>query len=303
MSSDDDTAAARWRKLVTDRLDEVERLAPGRGSVSGGFWDRRADRYAAGTSAKDTDADPFLRRLRRVAQPSTTAIDVGAGTGRFALALAPDVGHVTAVEPSEAMLTVLKRDARRLGVTNLTTAHSTWEEAGVEAADIVFSAFVLTLVPEAAPFVTKLEASARQHVFLYLGAFAADAVLDPLWRHFHGTPRVSGASYLDALAVLRELDIGPDVKVVEIPNRRRFAAIDEAVEHYRDGLLLPDDPDTTRELEGLLMNWLLGWRGAWRSPLRTQPAAIIHWRPRAQPARSLAGGSVSGGSARRRSGR
>ncbi len=162
----------------------------------------------------------------------------------------------------------------------MTTIQSSWQEAETAAADVVFSAFVLTLVPDPRPFVEKLEAAARRHVLLYLGAYSADAVLDPLWRHFHGSPRVPGASYLDAIAVLRELGITPEVKVVEIPNPRRFATIDEAVEHYRDGLLLPDTAAARHELEGLLGMWLLGRKGALRSPLRTVPTAIIRWTPR-----------------------
>ena len=206
-------------------------------------------------------------------------IDVGAGTGRFALPLARDVKEVTAVDPSTGMLDVLRREARRLGVGNVTTVRGSWEEASTAVADVVFSAFVLTVVPEARRFLVKLDAAARQHAFLYLGAYSADAVLDPLWRHFHGAPRAPGPSYLDALAVLRELGIEPEVKVVELTNRRRFATIDEAVEHYGDALLLADLPDVRRELEGLLAIWLLGRRGALRSSLRTMPAAIIHWTP------------------------
>jgi len=282
-SSDHGPAAERWRRLVTARLGEMERLSPGLGSVSGRFWDRRAERYAAGSSAADPEGDPFLRRLRRVMGPASTAIDVGAGTGRYALPLAAGVGHVTAVDPSAAMVAILRRDAERLGVTNLTTVQRTWEQAGTASADVVFSAFVLTLVPDARPFLAKLDAAARHHAFLYLGAFSADAVLDPLWRHFHDAARVPGPSYLDALSVLRELEIEPEVKVVEIANRRRFATIDEAAEHYRDGLLLADTPAIRRELEGLLRSWLLGRRGAFMSPLRTLPAAIIHWRPRPRP--------------------
>lgn len=280
MASNDGLAAARWRRLVAGRREEMERLSPGRGSLSGAFWDRRADRYAASASATDVESDPFLRRLRRVARPSSTAIDVGAGTGRFALPLAAVADHVTAVDPSAAMLAVLRRDAGELGATNLTTLHGTWEETGTPAADIVFSAFVLPLVAEASPFLIKLEAAARHHAFLYLGAYCGDAVLDPLWRHFHGAPRAPGPSYLDALALLRELGIAPEVDIVEIPNRRRFTTVAEAADYYRDGLLLADTPDVTGELEGLLTTWLLGRRGALRSPLRSIPAAIIHWRPR-----------------------
>lgn len=285
MASEGNPAAQRWRQLVTDRLEERDRLAPGLGSLSGSFWDRRADRYAAGMPRADLVSDPLLRRLRRVTGPSGTAIDVGAGAGRFSLSLAEHVGHVTAVDPSEAMLAILRREAEEMGATNVETVPGTWEEADTSVADVVFSAFVLTLVPEARPFLAKLDAAARGHVFLYLGAYCADAVLDPLWRHFHGATRTPGPSYLDALAVLRELGIAPEVKVVELPNRRRYATVNEAVERYRDWLLLDDTPEVRGELEELLPTWLMGRRGAFRSPMRSQAAAIIHWRPAGRGAR------------------
>jgi len=277
--SDDTAASKRWRRLVTARLAEMERLSPAAGSVSGSFWDGRADEYAARMRLVDIDRDPFLRQLRRLTQASSTAIDVGAGTGRFALALAAGIGHVTAVDPSTAMLTVLQRDAHALGTTNVSTVLGTWEQARTARADVAFSAFVLTLVPDARPFLLKLEAAARDHVLLYLGAYCADAVTDPLWRHFHGASRTPGPSYLDALAVLRELGIDSRVTVVEIANHRRFATIEEAVDHYREGLLLPDTPELRVELAELLRSWLMGRAGSLRSPLRAVPAAIVQWRP------------------------
>ncbi len=47
----------------------------------------------------------------------------------------------------------------------------------------------------------------------------------------------------------------------------------------RKALLLDDRQELGRELAGLLTTWLLGRRGAFRSPLRTVPAAIIQWTP------------------------
>lgn len=282
MSARDDTpATARWRRLVTGRLDEMSRLKPDVGSVSGSFWDTRAERYARNARLADGGRDPFLRRLRRLAGDSSTAIDAGAGTGRYALALARGVRHVTAVDPSAAMLAVLRRGAEEHGVTNVTTVEARWEDADVAPADVAFSSFVVTLVPEARPFLEKLDAAARRHAVLYLGAYSADAIVDPLWRHFHDVPRAPGPSYLDALAVLHELGVEPAVTLVEIPNDRRFATIDDAVEQYRDWLLLEDTPAIRRELQGLLAVWLFGRKGALRSPLRSVPAAIIQWRPRA----------------------
>ncbi|HEV2786586.1 MAG TPA: class I SAM-dependent methyltransferase [Solirubrobacteraceae bacterium] len=258
----------------------MARLSPGSGSVSGSFWDTRAERYDRHVRLAHTAGDPFLRRLLRLSDTSSSVLDVGAGTGRFALALAGAFGHVTVVEPSEAMLAFLTRRAEQLGVTNLTTIQARWEDADAEPADVVFSSFVLALVPEAVPFLAKLEAAARRRVLLYLGTFSADALLDPLWRHFHGAPRAPGASYLDARAVLREMGIEPAVKVVEIPNRKRFATIDDAVEHYRDALLVPDTPEVRDELAQLLGAWLFGRRGSLRAPLRATPAAILEWAPR-----------------------
>lgn len=285
MSSADRPAAERWARLVAGRLAELERLSPAAGSVSGSFWDSRADRYAAAVRRANTARDPFLRRLRRLADASSSLIDVGAGTGRFALALADGAGHVTAVEPSSAMLAILRREAQERGLANVTAVQATWDEARVEAADVAFSAFVLTLVPDAVAFLTKLDATARRHALLYLGAYSGDAVLDPLWRHFHGAPRSPGPSYLDAVAVLRELGIEHRIRVVEIPDHRRWATIDDAVTSYRDALLLDDTPQVRAELAGLLASWLPGRRGAYRSPLRVMPAAIVEWK----------GGQLTGG--------
>lgn len=294
MTTGDGAAATRWRRLVGDRLAELERLSPDAGSVSGSFWDSRADRYAATVQRANTERDPFLRRLRRLTDASSSVIDIGAGTGRFALALAAGVAHVTAVEPSSAMLAILRRHAQELGAANVSAVQATWEQAGVPPADVAFSAFVLTLVPEARPFLVKLDAAARRHALLYLGAYSGDAVLDPLWRHFHGAPRMPGPSYLDAVAVLREAGVEPQVKVVEIADARRWATIDEAVDAYRDALLLGDTPQVRAELAGLLESWLLGRRGAYRPPLRAVPAAIIRWAG----GQLTAGRSASGAAAR-----
>jgi tRNA/tmRNA/rRNA uracil-C5-methylase (TrmA/RlmC/RlmD family) len=50
---------------------------------------------------------------------TSTVVDLGAGTGRFALAAARRFGHVTAVDISPAMLEFLRRRAAAAAVTNL----------------------------------------------------------------------------------------------------------------------------------------------------------------------------------------
>lgn len=257
----------------------MERLRPGGGAVGAAFWDSRATRFAARLPAPGAESDPLLSRLRRATSARSTVIDVGAGPGRHALPLARRVQAVTAVDPSTKMLAILRRRAREQSITNVECVVGRWAEADVAPADVVLSSFVMSLVEDAPAFVRKLDRCARRRVFLYLGAYSLDAVLDPLWRHFHGAPRRPGPTYLDAVAVLRELGIDPGVEVVEIPDRRRFATVAEAALDYRDHLVLPHTRAVRRELEGLLSSWLVNRSGALASPLRSIPAAILTWTP------------------------
>ena len=255
----------------------MERLQPGRGAIGAAFWDSRAKRYASRTPASSATSDPFYRRLRKATGRRSTVIDVGSGPGRFTLALAPHVTAVTAVDPSTGMLDICRRLARRQGLANVTCVHGRWEEVDVAPAEVAFASYVLPLIPDAAGFLRKLDEAATRRAFVYLGAFSPDAVMDPLWRHFHGTPRKPGPTYLDAVDVLRELGLKPQVEVVEVPSRARFKTPAEAAKDYRDQLCLPDTPEVRKELRGLLADWLVPRDGVLGPPLRSVPAAIVSW--------------------------
>jgi SAM-dependent methyltransferase len=272
-------AATRWRKLVQARLAEMERLQPGRGALGAAFWDSRAKRFSSRMGVSTATGDPLYRRLRKATGRRSTVLDVGAGPGRFTLALAPHVAAVTAVDPSGRMLDICRRQARTLGLTNVTCVQGRWEEVDVAPVDAAFSSYVVTLVPDAARFLAKLDAAATERAVIYLGAYTADAVMDPLWRHFHGRSRKPGATYLDAVDLLRELGIKPEIEVVEVPTRGRFKTVAEAAKSYRDELCLPDTPEIRKELRGLLAHWLVPRGDALGAPLKTVPAAIISWRP------------------------
>jgi len=273
-----ESAAERWRRLVRARMDQIERLSGGEVRIGPAFWDQRAERYGAkvgGTAARD----PLLGRVRRHIGRRTVVLDVGAGTGRFSLALAAGAADVVAVDVSRGMLDVLRRDADRLGLGNLRTVHSRWEDAPEVSGDVAICSYVLPLVEDVGAFLVKLHEASRRRVFLYLGAGGAELLLDPFWRYFHGDPREPAVTYLDALAVLQELGIDPGVEIVEVRTTGRFATLDEAVDDYRRTLLLPDTDEARQELRGLLGSWLVGRDGGLGVPARTMPAAIVSWAP------------------------
>lgn len=272
-------ASRRWQRLVRKRLDAAALLDSDRDGIPPAFWDDRAERYARRVA--DTVAhDPLLPRVRPHVDADTVLLDVGAGTGRFSLALAADAGEVVALDPSEGMLRILTEQARAQGVTNVRTVLGRLEDFDDVSGDVVLSAHVLPVLPDARAFLARLDRIARRRVFVYLGAGSSDLRSDPLWRHFHGRSRPPAPTYLDAVAVLRELGIRAQVEVVEVATTDRYETVAEAVDDHLDLLRLDDSEDVRAELAELLATWLIRRPdGTLRAPAPALPAAILSWVP------------------------
>lgn len=108
--------------------------------------------YALGYDRKagtDCSADLALLRASGLNQTSTV-VDLGAGTGTFALAIAPLCRRVIAVDVSAPMLALLRAEAGRRGIANIEAVPSgflTYEHQG-EAADFVYSRNALHHLPD-----------------------------------------------------------------------------------------------------------------------------------------------------------
>jgi len=92
---------ASLRQRPNPRLDPAEDRA---------FWQQHAAQYDA-RAGRDATATQSLALIERLLRPDDTLLDVGAGTGRFAIPLARQVRRVTALDQSAAMLDVLAQKA------------------------------------------------------------------------------------------------------------------------------------------------------------------------------------------------
>ncbi|MDP3104750.1 MAG: class I SAM-dependent methyltransferase [Candidatus Methanoperedens sp.] len=75
------------------------------------YWSNTAREY----DRKIVANGKLLRKLKKYVDSDSTVLDIGAGTGYLTLALAPFVKKVTAVEPADGMLNVLKEKAESSG--------------------------------------------------------------------------------------------------------------------------------------------------------------------------------------------
>jgi len=82
--------------------------------------------------------------------PDSTVIDVGAGTGQFAIAVAPACARVVAVDVSPVMIDRLRAKVAAAGLTNVETVHAgflSYAHQG-EPADLVYSRYALHHLPD-----------------------------------------------------------------------------------------------------------------------------------------------------------
>lgn len=108
--------------------------------------------YVAAYDAKsqvDPTADVALLQSLGMNSDSTV-VDLGAGTGTFALAVAPHVRRVVAVDVSPAMLDILRANIARQGIANVEPVHAgllSYEHQG-DPADAVYSRNTLHHLPD-----------------------------------------------------------------------------------------------------------------------------------------------------------
>jgi len=114
------------------------------------FWDKSAEKYS---KSKISDLESYEKKLaetQSLLNPHMRILEFGCGTGSTAIAHAPFVEHIDAIDISDNMLEIGRGKARDAGVENITFTRGTLTEFNAEDAsvDAVLGLSILHLLPD-----------------------------------------------------------------------------------------------------------------------------------------------------------
>lgn len=228
---------AHWRARQEAARAQEDALLDGAPAPSDP-WEKRAPRFRA-MNHLDGHADPLLRFLLERLRPGETLLDIGAGTGRYALPLALQGIRVVAVEPSPSMRAGLEAEMEANGVTNVEVVDGTWPLDAPPRADVVLAAHVLYGVRDIERFVLAMHACARRACVLAHGVRAPRSALSGVFERVRGATMRERPGAFDALGVLLQLGIFPSFVPLSGPlHRMTFRDREDARDELTDRLHL-----------------------------------------------------------------
>jgi SAM-dependent methyltransferase len=190
-------ALAAWSARVRANRDQAERVREG--APSNDFYAPVASAFRADPHRDD---EPALDVLRGLVVPGETWLDIGAGGGRYALPIALAAGRVIAVDPSEAMLGILREGMAEHGIDNIDVVQSRWPMDPPPSADVALISHVGYDIEDFGPFLDAMEAAASRLCVAVFLSEAPATIAAPAWPAIHGEDRALLPGLRDFLVLL-----------------------------------------------------------------------------------------------------
>lgn len=265
-----------WRELV--EVKEKSRKGKfGKGAQTD-IWADRAVEFKQGVQRKwvrpDSSRDFILSHM----DPNSTVLDIGAGTGAWSILLSHRAKHVTAIEPSPAMIEVMRESLDEQNIKNVSIVQGAWPEVSMEAHDFSLCSHAMYACPDLASFVLKMVACTRRMCFLLLRAPSLNGVRAEAAQHIWGQP-LDSPNFTLAYNILLQLGIYANVQMEDtgLWKPRTSSSLEEALSNMHRFLGLGDSIEHDPYLIDLLRRRLVlrDERYVWPPEVRS---ALIFWQ-------------------------
>ncbi|NPV61943.1 MAG: class I SAM-dependent methyltransferase [Methanotrichaceae archaeon] len=189
--------------------------------------------------------------------PESRVLDIGAGPGTLAIPFAQKAAHVTAVEPADGMVSVLKEKMDEYSVKNIDVVQKRWEEVSVKEDlqppyDVVIASFSLGM-PDIRSAIEKMMMASSKYIYLYhfAGPTSWDLQWKDLWQKLHGKEYQPGPKSDVLYNVLYQMGIYPNVKTFRLQHSQRYGSLEDALKALR-----PQAQIETAEQAAVLQEYL-----------------------------------------------
>lgn len=122
------------------------------------FWDRTAKRYDRSINDENVFSTTILDHTRPYLHSDDVVLDFACATGRYAIALAPDVEQVWGIDISAKMIEIANANAAERRMTNLHLLQGEIADPRLEVGsfDLVMAISILHLVDDPGKIVSKV---------------------------------------------------------------------------------------------------------------------------------------------------
>ncbi len=284
MSASLEITMTDWIQLWNDLArGNARRDLPAKTSDDDDRWQKRAHHFDTNVRrrlAKPDSTRAFLISLLQ-AMPDSTLLDIGAGTGKWAVVLAPYAKRVTAVEPSPAMLEKMQRNLAEAQIGNVEIVPAAWPDVAVEQHDVTLCSHAMYAMPDFVQFIHSLEAVTRHTCALLMRAPMMDGVMAEAARHIWGHPYDS-PNYQIALNALLQMGLFPNVLMEEPGTWEPWShnSLADALAEIKRRFGLSDNTEHDEFLQDLLRRRLTLQDGVYVWP-RAMQTALVFWRVQA----------------------
>ncbi len=265
-----------WRELAEAHAHNYPQAS---GAAAPDAWATRARSYHESVQQRwaqpDSSRDFLAADLRQ--HPHNTVVDIGAGTGAWAIFLARHARQVTAVDPSPAMLEILRENVAASGLTNITITEGGWPTVTVPQHDVTFCSHALYSIADFTALVRKMEATARRRCYLLLRVFLPHSIMAQASQRIWGQPYDS-PNFQIAYNALLQLGIFANVLLEDSGLWQPWtnANLDEAFAEVKRRFGLEQDTTHDQFLRELLRQHLTEVAGRVVWPRGTR-SALVYW--------------------------
>jgi 2-polyprenyl-3-methyl-5-hydroxy-6-metoxy-1,4-benzoquinol methylase len=242
------------------------------------IWADRAIEFRNGVKQKWVQPDSSRDFIISQIDSTSTVLDIGAGTGSWSILFSPLAKHVTAVEPSSAMLEVMRKSLTAENISNVSIVQGAWPDVSVEPHDFSLCSHAMYGYPDLAAFVLRMNACTRRLCFLLLRAPSRDSIRAEAASYIWGQP-LDSPNFTIAYNVLLQVGIYANVLMENtgLWKPRTSASLEEALSNMKRFMGLNDSKKHDDYLMGLVRRRLT-WTGEnylWPPEVRS---ALVYWQ-------------------------